>query len=295
MEDKEFREQLKMMETMREMGKFYACIADVHGEISELERVLASIEAWRKYNKVSKDNLQYVFLGDFIDRGPEPRAVIMKVKEYVDNGAICLLGNHDAFLVGTGDMSMTTFENGKFAYHSHLWSINHGWKTCVQLYGARPTDIEPFRAENSGVPMGEDVNVYRDRIRQSEEYQFLKNNAKLFHETDAIFFSHAPQSSNEYTNNSLIWGRQSDYSNPKGDGCFITPNNKMMSVHGHFHRLSQGINFPRIHNYVHGGLPKQVVLADCGCGCRSGGRLMSVIVKEFDVAARRAPRIMAII
>lgn len=290
----DFDDQMNMYKVLAESGMHYAAIPDIHGDINELDRVLALVEGWRKHNKVAKNNIQYVFLGDYIDRGPSPKEVILRVKEYVDGrGAVCLLGNHDLFLVGTGDMSRTQFENGKTAYQSHLWSINGGVETCVQLYGNPTPGATAIYPESMDDLTGTDVNIYRNQILESMEYKFLKDHGKMHYETEDIFFCHAPQSDKEYTYNSLTWGRRSDYSNPKGDGCFITPNNKKMSVHGHFHRLGQGINFPRVHNYTHGGVPKTVILADTGCGCGSNGRLMAVIVKEYTI--NRNPRIMAIL
>ena len=41
----------------------YIAITDIHGELSKLENVLSKIEL--------KDDDTFVFMGDYIDRGPD--------------------------------------------------------------------------------------------------------------------------------------------------------------------------------------------------------------------------------
>ena len=126
-------------------------------------------------------------------------------------------------------------------------------------------------------------------IKQSWQFKFLES-AQISYETDKIFFCHAPQSivKPDPTFHQLIWGNSADF-DIDTDRKFKVPNNKTISVHGHYHRLSEGVNFPRIHNYRHGGLFRQVVLADCGCGCFGGtteGKLHPVILSEDDNSTR---------
>ena len=57
-------------------------IGDVHGCIEELDELLALIGPGHRL----------VFLGDLMDRGPDPAAVVRRVREL---GAECVMGNHD--------------------------------------------------------------------------------------------------------------------------------------------------------------------------------------------------------
>lgn len=289
----DFDDFMHMNTLMENACTYYAAIPDIHGELEELDRVLAGIEAWRKHNKVHKSNLKRVFLGDYIDRGEDSSGVIMRVKHCVEKyGDICLLGNHDMFLIGTADMTTTEFpDSGKVKSHSFLWEINNGQDTCHQMFGG--STGKPLERNNTDIPVGFYVDMYRDQILASGEYKFLKEHGKMFYETKDIFFCHAPQSKKVYDDNTLLWSRTSDYKNNKGDACFITPNDKLMSVHGHIHKLTEGFNFPRIHRYLQGGTtPKQVILADSGCGF--GEPLRAVIIKEYDIA-KRWPYVAAII
>jgi hypothetical protein len=265
------------------MTKYYIAIADIHGDRIKLDKALADVDVWielqQKDGTIKPDDIiQFVFLGDYIDRGHESKYVLAKVEEYVhQRGAICLIGNHDQFLLGTADGTDVYFEDRKsYASNLMLWLNNGGMKTCVQMFGI-PFDTAGMNSMEIQYKM--DMHDYIDIIKKSPEYSFLKTHGKLKYETDLIFFCHAQQSDpKKFDDNTLIWGRQSDYS--KLDSAFKVPGTKAMSVHGHYHRLSEGINFPRIEHYVHGGKAKTVIMADCGCGCGTLGALHPVIIAE---------------
>ena len=78
--------------------KTYDIIPDIHGQSAKLEAALASL-GWRR--AVGRwthpdPNRMIVFLGDFIDRGPDCRAVLKTVRELVDAGrAKAIMGNHE--------------------------------------------------------------------------------------------------------------------------------------------------------------------------------------------------------
>ena len=73
------------------------CIGDIHGRADLLDRLLAAIEADRAGRP-----RHLVFLGDYIDRGPESARVIatLRALEAREPGAVvCLAGNHEDILV----------------------------------------------------------------------------------------------------------------------------------------------------------------------------------------------------
>ncbi len=256
---------------------YYIAIADIHGDIKKLEKALSNCENWIEYNTHSgtikeTDKVQFLFLGDYIDRSDHPKEVIQLVKKYVEEkNAICLLGNHDQFLIGTAEESSITFENGHTEKLIDLWRENGGVITCIRMFGRK---MGQYYEDTST-----DLNLYKKDILNSEEYKFFKEHGKLKYVTETCFFSHAPQSDpKNYTDVSLTWERSSDYS--KTDAIFKVPDNKLISVHGHMHGLSSEIIFPRITNYKHGGRSKTVVMADCGCGCLDIGMLHPVIIRE---------------
>lgn len=75
-----------------------ALISDIHANLPALEVCLAAAE------RLKADRL--AFLGDFVGYGPDPEAVVNRVRPLIEAGAIAVLGNHDlAVLKLTRDMN----------------------------------------------------------------------------------------------------------------------------------------------------------------------------------------------
>lgn len=71
------------------MGKIYA-IGDIHGCLAKLTQLMNRIG-------IDADKDMIVFIGDYIDRGPDARGVvdfILDLKKTVRN-TVCLMGNHE--------------------------------------------------------------------------------------------------------------------------------------------------------------------------------------------------------
>jgi hypothetical protein len=251
--------------------KYYVAIADIHGEAVKLEDALRRIQMWAAYvwERKENDTLTYVFLGDLIDRGPDPRKVLDIVQAHVEsNGSIIIKGNHDMMMIGTADGTTTHLGSRELAW-ADLWQHNDGIETCRQLHGYLPDQYQRPVIE---------VRGYAQKIKDSKEYKFFKEHGKEIFETELIHFSHAPQSDLKDLN--YYWGHSSDYSHSNWDQIFKVPGGKRLSVHGHFHRLNQGVNYPRIVNRFKDNNQQTVVLADSGCGCGHMGALRPVIVRE---------------
>ncbi len=103
-------------------GRLFA-IGDIHGCLDELSRLLEALELERG-DKV-------VFIGDYVDRGPDSRGVIDKLLELRDSTqveTVFLKGNHeDMFLHFVG-------ERGS---HGEVFLINGGRQT-LGSYGVTP-------------------------------------------------------------------------------------------------------------------------------------------------------------
>lgn len=74
-------------------------IGDIHGQADMLERLLANIESRHEWKSPSK-NGKIVYLGDYIDRGPDSLKVIDHViKGIPDFSNVFLKGNHEQMLM----------------------------------------------------------------------------------------------------------------------------------------------------------------------------------------------------
>jgi serine/threonine protein phosphatase 1 len=67
-----------------------AIVGDIHGRLDLLEALLARLD--QQYPQARK-----VFVGDYVDRGPDSRAVVERLRQL--QGAICLIGNHEEMML----------------------------------------------------------------------------------------------------------------------------------------------------------------------------------------------------
>jgi serine/threonine protein phosphatase 1 len=99
-------------------------VGDIHGSLDKLR---ALIEACREH--ADGGALQLVFLGDYIDRGPDSAGVVrymMRLQDELGDRLIALRGNHEAFVLGLLDGEVPL----------ELWLANGGVATLAS-YGVR--------------------------------------------------------------------------------------------------------------------------------------------------------------
>ncbi|MFC7322932.1 metallophosphoesterase family protein [Halobacillus campisalis] len=127
----------------------YLVVSDIHGEIDKFESLLAKASY-----EPEKDQL--ILLGDYVDRGPNSRAVVKKVKQLVEeDGAIALKGNHDDLFI------RAKYEEVAM----ELWKIN-GASSTIKSYGSNIEEVK-------------------------EHQEWLKDNLSLYYETEEYIFVHA--------------------------------------------------------------------------------------------------------
>ena len=74
----------------------YDIVGDIHGEADALERLLQKLDYELADGCWQHPSRQAIFLGDFIDRGPEQKRVIETVMPMVQSGnALAVMGNHE--------------------------------------------------------------------------------------------------------------------------------------------------------------------------------------------------------
>jgi diadenosine tetraphosphatase ApaH/serine/threonine PP2A family protein phosphatase len=72
-----------------------AILTDIHGNREALEACLAHARL------LHVD--RFIFLGDYVGYGADPAWVVDRMREFVDQGAVALLGNHDAAIDGSDE------------------------------------------------------------------------------------------------------------------------------------------------------------------------------------------------
>jgi len=74
----------------------YDIIGDVHGYASLLKKLLLQIGYTKTEGGYSHPSQKAVFVGDFVNRGPEIRKTIRIIRKMVENGnALAIIGNHE--------------------------------------------------------------------------------------------------------------------------------------------------------------------------------------------------------
>lgn len=153
----------------------YIAIGDIHG-------CKKSIEALWKTISIHK-SAKFIFVGDYIDRGPDSKGVIdFLIKVQSERDCIFLRGNHEQMLLDAVDQDAMNH-----------WLINGG-ETTLFSYGAE--------LKVSNIP--------------ETHLNFIRN-TKLYYNTEEYFFSHAGAPPNMSIEESIkldeahdyfLWGRE---------------------------------------------------------------------------------------
>ena len=108
--------------------QFWDLIGDIHGERQALERLLEKLDYRESEGRfLHPEGRKLLFLGDFIDRGPDSRGVLHLVRRLIDEGiALAIMGNHEYNFVAYH----TRDEKGRFL-RSH--SDNHALQVAETL------------------------------------------------------------------------------------------------------------------------------------------------------------------
>lgn len=106
--------------------RIYA-VGDVHGNLKELATLIDFISQERP---ITEHDL-VVFIGDYIDRGPDSRGVIEYLRAFCQKNpnTQCLQGNHEEMLLSFLGLSG---EHGEFY-------LANGGAQCLESYGIDPT------------------------------------------------------------------------------------------------------------------------------------------------------------
>ncbi|WP_136441420.1 metallophosphoesterase family protein [Pacificoceanicola onchidii] len=213
------------------MTRLYA-IGDIHGQKSALEDQLALID------KDGGTQARVVFLGDYVDRGPDSKGVLDLFINGIKEGRdwVFLKGNHDRMFERFLDSGQTRDErilSGKLWLHERL-----GGTTTLETYLDTAAALEAIgaptrRLESYGIdPMPDDLLLpflshVAEAVPQSHR-DFLAN-LSLSHEEDGYFFVHAgirpglPLSLQE--EDDMLWIRDEFLTDQRNHGALV--------VHGH--------------------------------------------------------------
>lgn len=111
-----------------------AVIGDIHGQVDKLEAVLDQLAARPDF-----DHRWLVFMGDFVDRGPDPKASIdmflRLAKQHPKTTAVA--GNHE-FAMGA---SLGWFPTAEYTNWGERWVAHYDSDTTFASYGVAHGDL----------------------------------------------------------------------------------------------------------------------------------------------------------
>ncbi len=187
-------------------------IGDIHGQLEMLQQALGLIE------RDGGSDARVVFLGDYVDRGPDSRAVLdlLATEHRAGRNWVFLLGNHDrmfARFLQDGSTAEAKLRVGEHWLHHRL-----GGAETLASYGVEFTEEDRiFRL----------LERVHDVVPQAH-IDFL-NGLVTHHQEGEVFFAHAgirpgvPLA--DQTEEDLVWIRGEFLDDPRPHPCLI--------VHGH--------------------------------------------------------------
>jgi serine/threonine protein phosphatase 1 len=165
---------------------------DIHGCLTQLQRLVELCERDAGAQKIT-----FIFLGDYIDRGPDSRGVLdflIDLQTWSPDEIVCLRGNHEDLLLSAIDDEA----------NEPNWLINGGTSTLYSYRVASPIDIPP------------------------KHIAWLRS-LPTFHDDGKRFFVHAgvhpARPLDQQDEHDLLWIREPFLSSSKNFGLLV--------VHGH--------------------------------------------------------------
>lgn len=186
----------------------YDLIGDIHGHANELKKLLSKLGYTNKDGYWSHPWRKVVFVGDYIDRGPEIREVLRIVKSMVDsNQAFAVMGNHEynaiAFSHRLPDGSFLRAHNSvhirqhqatidQFSEYSVEWQQWIEWFFTLPLF----LEIDGIRVVHS--------------CWDSNHISWLKDNHGNFLTSKLLLHSHQKESFEYVVINDILKGKEID-------------------------------------------------------------------------------------
>jgi serine/threonine protein phosphatase 1 len=227
-----------------EGNRIYA-VGDIHGRLDLLEEIIARIDADIAMHPAS--NAIRVFLGDYIDRGPNSKGVLDRLVSYcVAQSTVCLMGNHEACL-------------REFLERLEILSI---WRRYGGLETLRSYELAPkWESDTQEVRK---LAAEFDGLLPSSHREFLSNLKQYFICGD-LFFVHAGIRPGicltEQSEDDLLWIREDFHLCQEDFGKVV--------VHGHSPVLEPEIRPNRI---------------NIDTGAYATGRLTCLVLEDDEVS-----------
>ena len=102
-----------------------ALLSDIHANLQALDACLEHAQAQRAQ--------RYAFLGDLVGYGADPAAVVDRIMQLTEEGAVAIKGNHDAMAVTPPEHVTTVGDTTAHWTHSQLSPARRAWLDALPL------------------------------------------------------------------------------------------------------------------------------------------------------------------
>lgn len=184
-------------------------VADIHGRLDLLDNALDRIKKDREAEPAT-----LVFLGDYVDRGPESAGVLHRLSSLAikDVSVVCLMGNHERMLLDFLDDPDAKAER---------WLRNGGTETLSSFIPGR---VNPEEGQTRNEALR---NAFRAAL--GDKLETWLRQLPLLWKSGTLGCVHAitepSQPWQAQSDAVLLWGRPSPRLAPRSDGIWV--------AHGH--------------------------------------------------------------
>lgn len=151
-------------------------ISDIHGCFYTLQKMIERV-------RITDVDADFVFIGDYFDRGPYSRQVVELLAEMKKEGAICLRGNHDEvidwILNKHSESPLTEVYSDISDMGIAMWWCWNGFQDALISYGVECSELEFQRW----------VDEFREKVPQHHK-DFVKG-LPVYWENETHFACHA--------------------------------------------------------------------------------------------------------
>jgi len=159
-----------------------AYVGDIHGDFDKFNKIVTRLQE----QGVQKT----IFMGDYIDHGPQSRAVLEALRKQVEQGkAVALMGNHEMMF-----MESVLGAGSGYSRRFDLWLRSGGWAFLREFFGNSLQGVDISEEGVQNIKFGhEDFFTVFDAVKRNKDLieiaQWMKANLRLFYEDNNMGFS----------------------------------------------------------------------------------------------------------
>ena len=134
-------------------------LTDIHGHIDQLTRALAACEEYAA--KAGREH-RFVFLGDYIDRGPDSKGVVTRIMQLQEErpNTLVLLGNHEEMMVDA--WKLRHYSSSKSRRQAEDFWLDNGGKAALASFN--DVDVDRWPRPNIWIGVDDHLMMWMSKL-----------------------------------------------------------------------------------------------------------------------------------